>query len=235
MRDGIDEDTLLCEACGYVIDGMPRDGQCPECGKAVAESLPERRDQAASLLTLARRPLRTWASMRIEDSEVAGKRTAARCMAAGLVVSFAVVIGWVPWWITQLDIVTALFSTGVSALAAIMAATIVCVLLIVLTWIETCGLRFIGARRGFRVTRDIAGTVCSHATLGWLAGSIVWLLGWILIGAGTLVEMLLPTGVVVVVAGLLVGLFAFEVLAYIGLRRCRFANRHRTKADTGED
>ena len=29
---------LLCESCGYVLNGLPDDGQCPECGKPVADS-----------------------------------------------------------------------------------------------------------------------------------------------------------------------------------------------------
>lgn len=32
-----------CEACGYSLVSLSRDGRCPECGVAVAESLPERR------------------------------------------------------------------------------------------------------------------------------------------------------------------------------------------------
>jgi hypothetical protein len=32
-----------CETCGYSLVSLARDGRCPECGVAVAESLPERR------------------------------------------------------------------------------------------------------------------------------------------------------------------------------------------------
>jgi hypothetical protein len=33
-------DTLLCEACGYILEGLPRDSRCPECGQEIARSLP---------------------------------------------------------------------------------------------------------------------------------------------------------------------------------------------------
>jgi hypothetical protein len=32
-----------CDSCGYTLTGLPVSGRCPECGRAVQESLPERR------------------------------------------------------------------------------------------------------------------------------------------------------------------------------------------------
>lgn len=34
-----DESVLLCEGCGYVVSGLPIGGNCPECGKPIAESV----------------------------------------------------------------------------------------------------------------------------------------------------------------------------------------------------
>jgi hypothetical protein len=33
------ESDILCEACGYTLNGLPEDGRCPECGKPIAESV----------------------------------------------------------------------------------------------------------------------------------------------------------------------------------------------------
>ena len=41
------ETDLLCEGCGYVLNGLPADGRCPECGKPMAESSPLRRSVPA--------------------------------------------------------------------------------------------------------------------------------------------------------------------------------------------
>jgi hypothetical protein len=38
-REWTNEHTLLCERCGYVIEGLDTEGKCPECGKPIAESL----------------------------------------------------------------------------------------------------------------------------------------------------------------------------------------------------
>jgi hypothetical protein len=43
LASDITEATLLCERCGYVLEGLDERGACPECGQPIAESLPSRR------------------------------------------------------------------------------------------------------------------------------------------------------------------------------------------------
>jgi hypothetical protein len=41
------ETDVLCESCGYVLNGLPPDSRCPECGRPAAESDPALRTPTA--------------------------------------------------------------------------------------------------------------------------------------------------------------------------------------------
>lgn len=103
-------------------------------------------------------------------------------------------------------------------------------MLVILTWIEHRGIRFFGARRGWRVTPAVATVVCAHASVGWLVGSLLLLLtfasepmlriigGPVTIDGGRMVLGSFGAG------ALFAGLMWFEILVFLGARRCRFAN-----------
>jgi hypothetical protein len=37
-----EETDILCESCGYILNGLPASGNCPECGTAIETSVSER-------------------------------------------------------------------------------------------------------------------------------------------------------------------------------------------------
>lgn len=118
--------------------------------------------------------------------------------------------------------------------AAVLCVPALVLGLLALTWIETVGVRFFGRRRGWRVTWPIALAVCAHASIGWTIGAGLHAL--VPLARGPLWTLLdeLPAGLAIDVAiwfvrlapiaAFFVGMLVFEVLVYVGVRECRFAN-----------
>lgn len=224
MRDGIDEYTLLCEDCGYVIEGLPREGQCPECGKAVAESLPERRDRVPGVWECLRHPVRCFDQLRISHDGAATRIQ--RCGLAGIAGCASL----------ALSVMVSDRVSGVHLILAGPAIMLLCgVGFEILSLIESRGLRLIGRTRGFRITAAISQSVTTAASPWWIVAGIGlgFLAAWVSSGFPvarpsppfwtTSRIVLLSTSVLVFCLGFLM----FETMSYLGLRRCKFANRVR--------
>lgn len=252
MRNGIDEFTLLCEKCGYVIEGLARDGQCPECGKPVLESLPERRtrepwhqirplsQQIGSAVRTIMNPWTVTRDLRISQTRlfpfwlIFGLATIA-CLPLfmPLMSRPASADGLAIWvWLTIYGVIpSAAVGLGVAIVAAIA------------TWTESVGIRTIGRGHGYRGTTAIAKSACSSATIGWVVGIVLYAVA---VRAFISIELILRESTVRHVywqdlrtrAGLwsliaiLPGFLIFESLAYVGLRQCKFANRERPEDQT---
>jgi predicted RNA-binding Zn-ribbon protein involved in translation (DUF1610 family) len=239
MRDGIDEYTLLCEACGYVIEGLPREGQCPECGKAVAESLPERRtgtpyQHRTDLFGVFQtwwlclfNPKKTLDSISFDQPSRGLRRVSVLIAAAPPALSvsagyFAIVTqgakGSSPTIAALISI--ALLGCGFGLSVG---------LLLLLTKIEQMGLGVIGRSRDFRITPAIAANVCDHATIGWVVASAMSSLATAVILVIEIQPMVsLSLWYAAIPLALAIpGFLYFETFAYLGLRRCKFANRSR--------
>ena len=236
-----DEYTLLCEKCGYVIEGLDTGGNCPECGKPIAESLPERRvgtpwQQSPGFKSLVktwwmtlRHPLRTLDVMRIDTGQSESLQiTDSAC-------SFLIVMAGS---FTTLLNIGSLVKDGVRSdtealifrLAIATAFALLCIVLYaLLTMIEARGLRIIGRSRAIRITPTIATVIVAHGYTGWVIASLsigmfAALLGMRDIGVLDVQDVVL-LGIPVVCA--LLGFLFFETFAYLGLRRLKFANRVR--------
>lgn len=174
-----DEYTLLCERCGYVVEGLATEGACPECGKPIAESLPERRAGTAwQREPSAANLLRTWGmSLRhpIRTLDVLAEKPAAdtrlrrwTLLAAALLLS----IGY--WQYGAINIVREEPLSGLVLIVLVLICTLaVWPVLLGLTLVETWGLGVISKARGFRIPLNTRRAITAHGCVGWLLAGVV--------------------------------------------------------------
>lgn len=250
-----DEYTLLCERCGYVVDGLPEDGVCPECGFEIARSLPANRPGTPwqqhpgfrSMLTTSsatlRHPVRTLDTLAVTPPRI-------RTLVWLAALPFGQLMGIALLLIFEIDRPlsnggsmswTPGSAPGALALGMILGAIltpIAAAVLVGLTWVEARGLVIFSAQRGGRVYPELAHSIVRHGAAGWLVSGIgalmmlplAWALetevGW---SFGHPKDGTPQTWTVVsAIAGLgiaLLGFLGFEFFAWLGLRRCKFANR----------
>lgn len=233
--DARDEFTLLCERCGYVIEGLDPGGKCPECGTPIQESTPaiarpgspwQLKPGAVTVVTtmwaMARRPVSTLDRVRIEDGSRGLGIGMCAVASAALIVPIAVglLLGEMISGGSR-GIGIGALATG--ALLTMCAGFAALAGLMLLTYIEEAGIQMYGRVHRRRITRAVAETVCAHACVGWLTGAV---LVWVALGVAMLMrdELL---GLTLVPVALFLGLLHFEMLVWIGVRRCRYANRER--------
>lgn len=114
----------------------------------------------------------------------------------------------------------------------LLGATLLCtfgvVILTILCSIESAGIRTYSRVHKRRITPAVARSICAHASIGWLTGAILGTLPFIAFAAiephanpSLLLLSLIPLG-------LFLGLLHFEILIYLGVRTCTYANRKRS-------
>jgi len=237
-----DEYTLLCERCGYVLEGLDQAGVCPECGKPITESLPQRRigtpwQQKPGFKSLVRtwwmtlrHPKKTLDVMQFEDT------LPLTPLSATLFFTIVACIA-----IFLIEPIPNLLSFAIMLGIMVFLGIAIWFVFFALSCIEALGLQLFGSRRGGRVDPNIAWAIVGHGAVGWALTGFTWVLGWKIY---RIMYYLNPTtsdfelrqqvarhtDLIIkpaFITGLVIGLIIFEFFAYLGLRRCKYANRVR--------
>ena len=234
-----DEFTLLCERCGYEIESLPREEECPECGKPIAESLPERRTGTpwqheqtwrALLRTgwmTVRSPLVTLDDMQANE-EIGVEQSNRLTILAGAITSIPVMLA--------ITLAEPLIGPLVAPVVLLVVTAFIAPFLSLLTYIEVRGIQFFATRRGGRLTRAMAWSICGHGSAGWVLAasgiSIGASVAALAVSATVQRGFFTPTlntvvnvGSTLALLGFLAGFLFFETFAWLGVRRCKFANR----------
>lgn len=266
--------TLLCESCGYLLEGLidnPADpappGNCPECGRAIATSLPTHREGSdwqkfrahanfqlryavtAWLRTgwsVLRHPKQTFDRIRIEP------RTGRVLLAINLLIAGGIFVDPLVGTLAGDPSRgghghSLLVHLAIKAAVWLILATLAAAGLFALTTLEVFGIRFISRQRGWRLTPQAAWQIVSHASYGWLLFTTLPVLALALLYSILVLFNIAPNGTFslapvypdpiswpaviqggLVIGGGLIGLFIFESLVYIGVRRCKFATALQT-------
>ncbi|MCA9275210.1 MAG: hypothetical protein KDA29_04215 [Phycisphaerales bacterium] len=166
-----DEYTLLCEKCGYRLEGLDTDGLCPECGLAIRESFPERRrtfewlgyTRPRDLIRMAEmtlfRPAELFGHMRIEEGVSSDLRSYWFLVAIALIMlGYIVTPGDDVWWFRAL--ISPIF-------------IVIYLYMLFYNWLVRVMFEFIARRCGKRMDRELAGTITNYASFAWIGFAIV--------------------------------------------------------------
>jgi len=221
------EYELLCERCGYSIEGRGREAMCPECALAVRQSLPANRTGTP----FQRRPRWDgfWPTARLMLLE------------PGVVWATVQPVWWLSWRLQNYSLLTASVAYGVGLALTLMPrfpdpggefdlaivvglfAAIPVFILGFLSWrVVEASLMAIHRTPHGRMDKALAVTLVAHASFGlWPGGAALLALG---LACRTGILPPAYEGIGAAVAGGL-GVFWFAGLTIWGARELRYANR----------
>ncbi len=229
------DDDFLCGRCGYELNGLARDRVCPECARPIEASHPdarvgtswqrgERLGYVKTLRAGLARPRRMFDVCRIDAASVQVLKWLHFSLAAA-VMSGAHVMAAMMWGRQHV--------AEILLVAAVLLLPGLWLLLALLSEVERRGIMLWGRAGGRRINAAVASTIVAHASAGWVAASVLVFAGTLLgahlfwlseTRAGFTAYDLYVAPAIGPGVGAFLGLLWFEILVYVGVRRCQYAN-----------
>jgi positive regulator of sigma E activity len=236
-REWTDEHTLLCEQCGYVIEGLDTESQCPECGTPIAESLRgdypgspwQHRFEFSGIVRswylILRRPLRQARALRVNQHESLAMTWLVNFLGAILITPATII------FLIAISIDSGFFANNViMVLAYTLVAMGYWILASSYASLASPRVQLIARWRHQRLTLPAARTAVAYASIGLTLAPIIISASLVLISG--LVVLDADTPIVAQVLSLVwllsfpASVVYFEVLLWIACRRLRYRNRH---------
>ena len=242
-----DEYTLLCEKCGYVIEGLERDDRCPECGRLVADSTinarpgtPSQRSTSIKSHLRAMRRIVTSPRPLFLEMSFHGDRANSPAFTT---IALSVIICWCLMLFEIVLKPDSVLGTVIYVGALTIFAVFILVgvyvwnqILCVAVWILT---KLAGNNRPERFAFIVGG----HASAAWLLTGLIWVVGYlaasmyyISVDPQTDYEQRQAVAVQInsyytpaFLGGLLLGTLLFLYFMWLGYAHTRFLNPRRSQ------
>jgi len=235
-----DQYTLLCENCGYILEGLDQSLPCPECGVPIADSLPHHNagspwQQRRTLINL----IKTWfltlfRSKRLSRQLNIDKDTAISLTWVGLFTGFAIPVLGMMTIIIIAVIQYEFYPQSLNYIMVVAIVMFICWLIAVIyATLGALRLRYYAHRRGFRLSQSSRWTIAGHASLG-LTVAPVGITAAVMIGGimsllnvddtYLIVRIILIASAIIGWLAIPIALLEFEILLHIGSRALRYRN-----------
>jgi hypothetical protein len=231
------ENDLLCEGCGYTLNGLPDDSNCPECGKPIADSArllrsrPPWENENAGFLrrfgsttfNVLFRPTRFYRTLATRGSVRDARTFAMIHMLLTAVLIGQALVGHSRWLILSGD------AERVQRAIVGLSVPLTFALLMLVTWLAARLTAWEAAYRGLRMPRDVVLRGLYYHAAHYIPVAAIALLT--VVGYRYLVDreittvQTLPTYLYVLSAEVILGAFYLFWTYWIGMRNMMYANR----------
>ena len=236
----IDELTLLCESCGYILEDLDQSLPCPECGKPIKESLPHKREGSPwqyerSLRTM----ITTWFLILFKPRKTIPKLNLSPSGSMALMWYSLLLASLTPTMVLGVYFIINAFRFedalfGLFALIAyIILGLIYLIVAVIYATLAIPRVRWITKLRGHRLPFSVVWTAVEHAALGLTLAPLLICFNMLLLtiddvflyNANSTVQLAMNLAINIVgFLSLPLAIIEFEVLLRLGIRELRFRN-----------